>query len=102
MGSERQVDFGELKIKFIISAVVTGSNEEITGAGWLGKENELTSINGRFAWRDSILSVRNELNWWVETDAGGSVFNVELQSKTFAMECQRNFESEQLTNSEAK
>ena len=32
-GSERQVDFGELKIKFLISAVVTGSNEEKTGAG---------------------------------------------------------------------
>ena len=27
-GSERQVDFGELRIKFLISAVVTGSNEE--------------------------------------------------------------------------
>ena len=32
-GSERQVDFGELNIKFLISAVVTGSNEEKTGAG---------------------------------------------------------------------
>ena len=32
-GSERQVDFGELKIKFLISAVVTDSNDEITGAG---------------------------------------------------------------------
>ena len=31
--SERQVDFGEFKIKFLISAVVTGSNEEKTGAG---------------------------------------------------------------------
>ena len=27
-GSEKQIDFGELKIKFLISAVVTGSNEE--------------------------------------------------------------------------
>ena len=27
-GSERQVDFGELKIKFLIFAVATGSNEE--------------------------------------------------------------------------
>ena len=53
-GSERQVDFGELKIKFLISAVVTGLNEVKTGAGWLGKENGLTSINGRFAWRDLI------------------------------------------------
>ena len=32
MRSERQVDFGELKITFLISAVVTGSNEEKTGA----------------------------------------------------------------------
>ena len=32
-GSERQVNFGELKIKFLISAVLTGSNENITGAG---------------------------------------------------------------------
>ena len=32
-GSERQVDFGELKIKFLIFAVVTSSNEEKTGAG---------------------------------------------------------------------
>ena len=32
-GSERQVDFGELKIKFLISAVVTGLNEVKTGAG---------------------------------------------------------------------
>ena len=32
-GSERQVDFSELKIKFKISTVVTGSNEEKTGAG---------------------------------------------------------------------
>ena len=31
IGSERQVEFGELKIKFLISAVVTGSNEEKTG-----------------------------------------------------------------------
>ena len=30
--SERQVDFGELKIKFLISAIVIGSNEEKTGA----------------------------------------------------------------------
>ena len=28
--SEKLVDFGELKIKFLISAVVTGSNEEIS------------------------------------------------------------------------
>ena len=27
-GSERQVDFGELKIKFLISAVVAASNEK--------------------------------------------------------------------------
>ena len=33
MGSERQVDFGEFKIKFQISALVTSSNEEKTGAG---------------------------------------------------------------------
>ena len=32
-GSERQVDSDELKIKFLISAVVTGLNEEKTGAG---------------------------------------------------------------------
>ena len=32
-GSERQVDFGELKIKFLISVVVTGSKEGKTGAG---------------------------------------------------------------------
>ena len=32
-GSERQVDFGEIKIKFLISAVVTSSNEEKPGAG---------------------------------------------------------------------
>ena len=31
IGSKRQVEFGELKIKFLISAVVTGSNEEKTG-----------------------------------------------------------------------
>ena len=31
-GSEGQVDFGELKIKFLISAAATGSNEEKTGA----------------------------------------------------------------------
>ena len=31
-GSERQVDFDELKIKFLISVVVTCSNEEKTGA----------------------------------------------------------------------
>ena len=30
--SERQVNFGERKIKFLIYAVVTGSNEEKTGA----------------------------------------------------------------------
>ena len=33
MGSERQTDFSELKIKFLISAVVNDSNEEKTGAG---------------------------------------------------------------------
>ena len=32
-GSERQVDLGDLKIKFLISAVVTGSNEEKTCVG---------------------------------------------------------------------
>ena len=41
MGSKRQVDFGELKIKFLISATVTGSYEEKTGTGWSGKENGL-------------------------------------------------------------
>ena len=48
-GSERQVDFGELEIKFLISAVVTGSNEEKTGAGWSEQENGLTLINKMFA-----------------------------------------------------
>ena len=33
MGSERQIDFCELKIKFLTSVVVTGSNEEEAGAG---------------------------------------------------------------------
>ena len=33
MRLEMQVDFGELKIKFLISAVVTCSNEEKTSAG---------------------------------------------------------------------
>ena len=46
-GSERQVDFDELKIKFLISAVVTGLNEDKTGAGWSRQKNGLTSINGR-------------------------------------------------------
>ena len=102
MGSERQVDFGELKNKFLISAVVTGSNEEKTGAGWSGKENGLTSINGRFALRNVILSVKNELNWWAESEAGGSVFDVELRCKTLSMECQKDFKSEQLINCEEK
>ena len=31
-GSERQVDFNELKIQFLISAVAAGSNHEKTGA----------------------------------------------------------------------
>ena len=66
-GSARQVDFGELKIKFLISAVVAGSNEEKTGAGWSGKENGFISINGRFTRRDLILSVKNELHWWTES-----------------------------------
>ena len=69
-GSERQVDFGELKIKFLISAVVSGSNEEKTGTDWSGKEKGLTSINGSSARRDLILSVKNELNWWAESEAG--------------------------------
>ena len=63
MGSERLDDFGELKIKFLTSALVTSSDEEKTGAGWLGKGNGLTSINGRFAPRDLILSVKmNEID----------------------------------------
>ena len=33
MGSERLDDFGELKIKFLTSALVTSSDEEKTGAG---------------------------------------------------------------------
>ena len=45
MGLERQVDFDELNINFLIAAVVTFSNEEKTGAGWSGKENGLTSMN---------------------------------------------------------
>ena len=32
-GSERQVGFGKLKVKFLISAEVTGSNKEKPGAG---------------------------------------------------------------------
>ena len=72
-GSERQVDFGELKIKFLLSAVVTYSNEEKTGAGYLGKENGLASINGRFALRDLILSVKIELNWLAESEAGSRI-----------------------------
>ena len=32
-GPERQVDFGESEIKFLISAVVTSTNEEKTSAG---------------------------------------------------------------------
>ena len=90
-GLERQVDFGELKIKFLISAVVTGSNEKKTIAGWWGKVNGLTSINRRFAWKDLILLVKNELNWWPESKAGGSVFDVELRCKTLSMECLRDF-----------
>ena len=33
MGSKRQVDLGELLIKFLISSVVTDSNEEKTNTG---------------------------------------------------------------------
>ena len=101
MGSERQVDFGELKIKFLISAVVTGSNEEKTIAGWSGKANRLTSVNRRFAWRDLIL-LKNELNWLTKSEARGSVFDVKLSCKTLPIVCQRNFESEQLANSKEK
>ena len=57
-GSEKQVDFDELKIKFLISAVVTDSNEEKIEVDWSEKENILTSINGKFARRDLILSVK--------------------------------------------
>ena len=34
------------------------------------------------------------------SEAGGSVLDVELPCKIMSMECQRNFESEQLINSE--
>ena len=44
-GSERQVEFGELKIKFLISAEVTDLNKEETGAGWSGKGNGLKWSN---------------------------------------------------------
>ena len=71
----------EFKIKFLISVVAIGSNEEKTGASWSGKKNWLTSINRRFAWRDLILSVKNELNWQAESEAGESIFDVELQWK---------------------
>ena len=54
--SERLVDFGKLKIKFLISAVVTGLNKEKKGAGWSRKENGLTSINGSFAQRFNFIS----------------------------------------------
>ena len=50
-GSERQVDFGGVKIELLISAVVSGLNEEKIGAGWSEKENRYTSIN-RFAQRN--------------------------------------------------
>ena len=101
-GSERQVDFDELKIKFLKSAIVIGSNEEKTGTSWSGEENEFTSINGRFARRDLILSIKNEVNWWAESETGKSVFDVELRCKILSMECERDFKSEQLTNSEEK
>ena len=99
-GLERWVDVGDLKIKFLISAVVTGSNEEKIGAGWSGKGSGLTSINGRFVRRDLILSVKNELNWWAKSETGGSVFDVELRCKILSIKCKKDFESEQLTNSE--
>ena len=89
-----QVNFGEHKIKFLISALVTGVNVEKTGANWSGKENGLTSINGRFARKDLILSAKGELKWWAENEVEGSVFNVELRRKTLSMECERDFESE--------
>ena len=39
-GSVKQLEFGELKLKFLISTVVTGTNKEKkSGAGWSGKEN---------------------------------------------------------------
>ena len=37
-GSEGQVDYGELKIKFLISAVVTGSNKEKSRRRLIRKE----------------------------------------------------------------
>ena len=79
--SEKQVDFSKLKIQFLISTIATGSNKEKTGAGILGKENGLTSINRRLAWRDLNLSVKNELNWWAESEAKGYFllsYNVKL------------------------
>ena len=50
--------------------MVSGSNEEKTGADWSGKEKGLTSINGSSVRRDLILSEKNELNWWAESEAG--------------------------------
>ena len=91
--SERQIDFGELQIKFINSAVVTGLNEEKIGASWSVKENGLISINGSFPCRDLILSVKSELNRWAESEARAAVFDVELRYTTLPMKYQGDFES---------
>ena len=47
-------------------------------------------------------SVKNELNWWAESETVVSVYDVELGCKILSMECLRDFESEQLINSEEK
>ena len=62
VGLERQIGFGELKNKFLIFAEVTGSHEVKAVQADQERKTGLTSINGRLARRDLILSVKNELN----------------------------------------
>ena len=101
-GSDKQVDFGDDKIKCLISSIDAGWNNENVGGGLSGIVNGFKSTKGSFERRALILSTKKELNWSAERVDGG--FNEdELERwQTWLIERHKDFESEQFLNRDEK
>ena len=100
--SDWQVDFGEDNISCLISSKDDSLKDENIGGVLSGTENGFILNNRRLKWRVLILSLKKELNWSAECNAGGICWDGIGRCKTLFMECQRDLESKQLSNKDEK
>ena len=101
-GSDEEVDFGDDKIKSLISSIDAGWNNENVDDGLSGIVNGLNSIKGSFERSALILSTKKELDCSAERVDWG--FNEdELERwQTWLIERHKDFESEQFLNTDEK